>query len=918
MIEDIKVNRILKKDLTIEKYNELNESIRNRKEIIDHLIECNMDKPNKLIECLDKFNLNQFFKKLDISKITITKEIIDKLYNSNVIEIIKYDLIKYLNCVGPSQLCRVLYARKNGNFNISDGEILYAISKELNDDKIREYILNLSDAEVKVFNSKYYMETMKEVISNFSYDVQLQFYEHCHNIFDLLSKDIQDIIECNNIGDNIALLKNQNEQVRLLFYEKNPHLLKVADLNDKIEYYKKHKNDKDFDFWSFFLAEPNYNYFDFNDEQIASLMQADYKRANLRILSKDFDTSFDKTALPKMLKNNIKIILANLKDYNIKNIKKIIESYINIATKIGNDNEFLYATRILFNKKIIINNDAELICNFIEKPNMSLFIQLLTNAYGEHVKNIFDKRPELYYEDIRNLEIFDKNIYETFGEDFINFYLNATHMKDVLIYLLANDERRRKIFAKYFDFYRTNLEVFDLNAFSNLLLRYHLFEPLFEILDVNTLKEDEKKNLIVMFSDNKNVVACINNREKLNKYNEYRKKILGSYYFTNDEKMLNVLNKKDYLIELLTGRTVVNENRNTVYYQTLEELSIENIVKVFNIKNIIHNPKIIELIGLNSKEVALLLLLYEILHYFDGNNKKALDNVMNFLLYESSLEPYIFISVFNKIKNYYIKEFKGSLTIVENMPTTQVEGINVVNLQGEPYNLLCSVIGLNLKTESERKKIYGKELLYDWLNREHSHNTISTYLQTSDISVYPMELDIYNSLPDKPIIFAFDSNVDVIAMGGSDISTATDGYSIGFGFIQDTKIGFSDMEQLKENIVKSLEDTPGKFKSEIAIKRANDKLYTKNFNKRVMPIGIYVIGEITNEELETAKIFQEYYRKNNLGDFKIIRVDSLKYPNSAISVNKPKEEQTMVSSDVEWYQQIHNLLDEGGKSERRR
>ena len=251
------------------------------------------------------------------------------------------------------------------------------------------------------------------------------------------------------------------------------------------------------------------------------------------------------------------------------------------------------------------------------------------------------------------------------------------------------------------------------------------------------------------------------------------------------------------------------------------------------------------------------------------------------------------------------------------MPTTQVNGINVVDFQGESYNILCSVMGLNLKQRTERKKVYGEDLLYDWLNREHSINTISTYLQTSDISVYPMELDLYNSLENKPNIFAFDSNVDVIALGGSDISTASTGSSIGFGFISDTKIGFSDMDELKEKSIESMTDTPGKFKSEVAIKRKNDKFYTKDFNKRVMPIGIYVIGEITKEELETAKVFKEYYRKNNLGDFKIIRVDPLKYPDSSVSVNKPQEKQPMASPDVEWYQQIHNLLNEGGRNARR-
>ena len=43
--------------------------------------------------------------------------------------------------------------------------------------------------------------------------------------------------------------------------------------------------------------------------------------------------------------------------------------------------------------------------------------------------------------------------------------------------------------------------------------------------------------------------------------------------------------------------------------------------------------------------------------------------------------------------------------------------------------------------------------------------------------------------------------------------------------------------------------------------------------KRVMPIGMYIVGEITDQHLETAKVFNEYYEKNGLGKFRIIKVN---------------------------------------------
>ena len=44
-----------------------------------------------------------------------------------------------------------------------------------------------------------------------------------------------------------------------------------------------------------------------------------------------------------------------------------------------------------------------------------------------------------------------------------------------------------------------------------------------------------------------------------------------------------------------------------------------------------------------------------------------------------------------------------------------------------------------------------------------------------------------------------------------------------------------------------------------------------------MPVALYVIGDIKEEHIKTAKVFNEYYEKNGLGKFRIIRVDPLVY-----------------------------------------
>ena len=56
-----------------------------------------------------------------------------------------------------------------------------------------------------------------------------------------------------------------------------------------------------------------------------------------------------------------------------------------------------------------------------------------------------------------------------------------------------------------------------------------------------------------------------------------------------------------------------------------------------------------------------------------------------------------------------------------------------------------------------------------------------------------------------------------------------------------------------------------------------------------MPIGIYVIGEITPEVLETAKVFNEYYEQNGLGKFRIIQVNPKVYKGEGVIVSTPSK-----------------------------
>ena len=81
-------------------------------------------------------------------------------------------------------------------------------------------------------------------------------------------------------------------------------------------------------------------------------------------------------------------------------------------------------------------------------------------------------------------------------------------------------------------------------------------------------------------------------------------------------------------------------------------------------------------------------------------------------------------------------------------------------------------------------------------------------------------------------------------------------------------------KRIKRNAINNFNKNGAKFDSEITITRREEDIRKDNGgSKRTMPIAMYVVGEIKPKHLEIAKIFNAYYEKNNLGKFRIIKVN---------------------------------------------
>ena len=73
----------------------------------------------------------------------------------------------------------------------------------------------------------------------------------------------------------------------------------------------------------------------------------------------------------------------------------------------------------------------------LEEPNQKEFYKLMQNAYGNDAVDILKSRPKLNVHTINSLEVFDKRIYDTFGEAFVHDLIsyNIRDYQEFLIFI---------------------------------------------------------------------------------------------------------------------------------------------------------------------------------------------------------------------------------------------------------------------------------------------------------------------------------------------------------------------------------------------------------------------------------------------------------------------------------------------------
>jgi len=924
MFEELKIRRLLKKNLTKEKYMKLPYAIQEDLRIIEHLIkgdpsaisviDSSVDitpyvlEDYSLIQYLNSHQLNSIILTLDITNVNMTKELFDKLYDKEKDAVFKKMpgvCFDYFDIQKKVEIIKLIAEAKYHNnelskfYNLFSDEdfkkIILGLPKEkilglfYSQSPVKKYVMDfieklddkefvdiISNVEAKAFfRLLVYEEDVKEFlmksISDLDDDKLSAILPILTDVYEELSPSVKNRVDLINANDNLDKIIKLSDEAQVMYFTKNVHLVGYARKRDiirrcliecgclSVDMLIKHYMSFDPSVINALSSEERLKLFSQNFRCVYEAVEGYQARLQLK------DIMFDK--INKILdvekKNQLWQLFLSLDD------KLIVsgDSYIY-------HRQHYQISRLIYDDNIVNNNSVDLLVEYKNTYSRDLLIKILANAYGEHVIEIFKERPYLNLLHIDNFKLFDKKIYDKLGKNFIHHILNCELGNlDAFIGEIADNEEVLNKFAAYFECLTRDLNKLDINTITNIMQKFVEHRDIIMELDFDNLSDERKRNLQLLVNDYTGLTISVQSIEDFDNYIEIRR----NRYLEMGRELTYLDDLKNLIFAYVFGRSVDDES-------FLEKLSLGNAIKVFNIDNIINNEEIIEKMRLTKDEVAMLLLIHEVNSNYSVN---VLKDVFESLVHRD-LNISLFSSTFDKIKNYYIEDVKKGLlssSMLESMPKQTIDGVDVVPFEGDNFTLICSVTSLNL---SSRGRVIGlaksgKRLLNDWLNRENGVNVIATAIASSDTDIYPLPKKIWDQISGN-VVFVFDSDVDIIAFGASDISSEHNirsrSHTFGFVGCDDKKTGFSTMEELKTRINENKISQPpiAKFDSEVTItRREEDIREEKGGLKRTMPMAMYVVGELLPEHLETAKAFNDYYQEKGLGKFRIIQVNPQVY-----------------------------------------
>lgn len=379
-------------------------------------------------------------------------------------------------------------------------------------------------------------------------------------------------------------------------------------------------------------------------------------------------------------------------------INKIYNEYIANIDKYDYEKDYdciFELLKVLFNKRIIENNNPEKVTIFIgtsllykgtknesiRKARIKLLNDLLSNAYNKQIIN----NRELY--NINSLELFDNRL-SFISEDLLLDYSKYNFVNISSLLLISKSDKALELFK---DYYEIIVEIFGESKESlyKAIENFNYYREIIKNVKYQELSEKETENLVVLLSTYRNPYD-ITKKEELENYD-----IIAFKNLVND---LSALKDEDVYMNVLC---------NYLYNRGYDEKGNSGWLETDTVKGAcdIFDKDTFETLEIDGEK----LFTQDEIDLFSMTDLlfsvKDFDLIISFISnIISNHVPRDIISVndvFNKIKKFKVELINNqivSLGEIEELYTSRPDivlrnerdGVEIYTIVGQDFNVLCS------------------------------------------------------------------------------------------------------------------------------------------------------------------------------------------------------------------------------------
>lgn len=514
------------------------------------------------------------------------------------------------------------------------------------------------------------------------------------------------------------------------------------------------------------------------------------------------------------------------------------------------------------------------------------FRDIVGIAYGEHAKRVLEERPNLTIANIPTFKVFDKQLADTFGENFTHQLLNFDYSQlgipfNAILTDLTEDKQALETFKYCYDTIRgESKEVFDYTRAFKLYSSYRdLFADCYRHRDQLSVEQYSRLKDVISSYDNSFGVRTVADLDT------YPEKVKA--HFDNLVKMSTSPDAvSDIIFERFFGLKSGTNAHKRAYTRTTTRY--RDLFRAYNIPRLIaieeHAEELQRQKVLSPDELSLLKLVKAVSAIGSYNSwsysKEECKTILTKLYWTLDAEaaqgklvtPGDFMELINKVPELYKQDLKNNLTdisdlekaVQENSPKISKEFVEVrassgnmvqipvYHLRGAEYKFLTTTTEANMSINTGSNMADPDA----WFTYENGISHVSCSLTTDKIRG-SLEFDEFYRTDDSINYIMDGKKATIISEGHGDIFSSNDARDPDMYSDESTSFAFTrDLEGRTYNY------------NEICIER-----YQTDSNHRagkVIPAAIFKrfngesIEEFSPRLLRHAADMTEYVR-NNLG-----------------------------------------------------